>query len=68
MSDSLIAFQPSIEEHGRDHGEVLPLALGIGETQIDPLDFLVLDAVENVFCSCHRWSFDWPRTLPVRLG
>jgi len=56
MSLSLIAFQrdgrsvehETIVEHvfiddARHHGQVLPLALGIGEAQIDPLDLLLLD-------------------------
>ena len=52
MSLSLIAFQPAIEravehqavgqlvlvEHARAHREMLPLALGIGEAKVDPLD------------------------------
>ena len=58
MSDSLIAFQPAIElsveheavgqhvlvDHPRGHGQVLPLALGVGEAEVDPVDLLVLDA------------------------
>ncbi len=62
MSDSLIAFQPSIDEPSNirpsvsssspitagDHGKVLPLALGIGEAQIDPLDLVVLHHLQNV--------------------
>jgi hypothetical protein len=38
-----------LAEQGRDHGQVLPLALGIGEPQIDPFDLFVLDALDDVF-------------------
>ncbi len=63
MSDSLIAFQPAIEEPsnitpsakelfigGRGHaGRVLPLAARIGETEVHELDVLFLDQRENLF-------------------
>ena len=57
MSLSLIAFQPAIDEPSNmkpsvsmsssidrgDHRQMLPLALGVGEAEVDPLDLLVLD-------------------------
>ncbi len=36
-------------DHGRGHGQVLPLALGIGEAEVDPVDLLVLDAAKEWF-------------------
>ena len=42
-------FKLVLAHHAGDHGEVLPLALGIGEAQVHPLDFLVLDLLEDVF-------------------
>ena len=61
MSDSLIAFQPAIDEPSNmmpsvkgvlvdrvgEHGQVLPLAAGIGETVVDVLDVVVLDHLQN---------------------
>jgi hypothetical protein len=61
MSDSLMAFQPSIDEPSNirpsssslaqnrgDHGQVLPLALGVGEAKIDP-SISSLDPRKDVF-------------------
>ena len=62
MSDSLIAFQPAIEEPsnidavGEDvlvdqrhvDGHVLHLAARVGEAQVDVFDFLVLDHLQDV--------------------
>ena len=61
MSDSLIAFQPAIDEpsnivplveeilvdHRQVEGDVLPLAARIGEAQIDVFDLLVLDQLQD---------------------
>ena len=62
MSDSLIPFQPAIEEPsnilpisknsssiltGR-HGYVLFFALGVSESHINPLDVMFLDQVESL--------------------
>ena len=63
MSDSLIAFQPAIDEPsnmmpsanvlfigGRGHaGRVLPLAARIGEAEVNELDVLFLHHRENLF-------------------
>ena len=71
MSDSLIAFQPAIEEPSnivpsakisssimRDvEGDVLPLAARIGETQVDVLDVVVLDGLQDVFGGLHGYLF-----------
>ena len=36
-----------------DHRQVLPLALGIGEAEIDPFDLLVLDPLHDIRCAGH---------------
>jgi hypothetical protein len=46
-------FQLVLAHDAGDHGEVLPLALGIGEAQVDPLDLFVLDLLEDVLCTSH---------------
>ena len=43
-------------DDARHHGQMLPLALGIGEAQIDPLDLLLLDHRQNVSSRGH-WVF-----------
>jgi hypothetical protein len=61
MSDSLMAFQPAIEEPsnirpsanmsrrpGDIHRHVLHLAARIGEAKVDELDLVVLDVLQNV--------------------
>ena len=67
MSLSLIAFQPSIDEPSNmkpsvsmsssmtdgDHRQMLPLALGIGEAEVDPFDLAVLDLLEDR--ALRRW-------------
>ena len=35
-------------DRARDHREMLPLALGIGEPQVHPLDLIVLDHLEDL--------------------
>ncbi len=35
--------QGIVVDHARGHGQMLPLALGIGEAEVDPVDLLVLD-------------------------
>ena len=71
MSDSLIAFQPAIEEPSNidafgkrvlfDHADVeshmLPLAARIGETQVDVFDVVVLDRFQDVFGGLHEYPF-----------
>ena len=71
MSDSLIAFQPAIDEpsnigalgkdflvdHADVEGHVLPLAARIGETQIDVFDVVVLDRFKDVFGGLHEYPF-----------
>src|SRR3546814_891840 len=42
VGEFILADQPG------DHRQMLPLALGIGEAEIDPFDLLVLDLRENV--------------------
>jgi hypothetical protein len=34
-------------DDARGHGQMLPLALGVGETEVDPVDLLILDARED---------------------
>ena len=62
MSDSLIAFQPAIEEPSNIRpsakasssisvmveGDVLPFAARIGEAQIDIFDVVVLDCLQDI--------------------
>ena len=62
MSDSLIAFQPAIDEPSNMmpssesssstvddvEGDMLPLAARIGEAEIDVLDVVFLDQLEDV--------------------
>jgi hypothetical protein len=62
----LISFQPSIifaDDVGA-HGQVMPDALGIGEANIDPFDFLFLDHLQDVFWRIGHvrlpFSFDTP--------
>jgi hypothetical protein len=54
--------------HAGDHGEVLPLALGVGEAQIDPLDLLVLDLVQDVVGGRHGKPFALVMTRPGPEG
>ena len=71
MSDSLIAFQPAIDEPSNirpwvnasssisDRSKVTccHLPLRIGETEVDEFDFLVLDHFQDGFCIGHGfWS------------
>src|SRR5690606_26559814 len=51
----------------RDHRQVLPLALGIGEAKIDPLDLLFLDPLHDVRCTGHGFP-SWTCPLPSRVG
>ena len=67
MSDSLIAFQPAIEEPSNMmpsanmssstvddvDGHVLQLAARVGEAQVDVLDVVVLDLLQDVFGCRH---------------
>ena len=67
MSDSLIAFQPAIEEPSNImpsakkssstsadvEGDVLPLAARIGEAQVDVFDVLVLDRLQDILGGLH---------------
>jgi hypothetical protein len=53
--------------HASAHGEVLPLALGIGEAHIDPLDLFVLDLLQNVLGARHVLSFFLQFPLPAGL-
>ena len=62
MSLSLIAFQAGdraaveheavgevvVVDDARGHGQMLPLALGVGEAEVDPLDLLVLDPRQDL--------------------
>ena len=71
MSDSLIAFQPAIEEPsniwpsanvsssiiGHVEGDVLPLAARIGETEIDVFHVVVLDHLQDIFGRRHGYPF-----------
>jgi hypothetical protein len=81
MSLSLMAFQPAIDEPSNirpssrlsssmaeaHHGQVLPLALGIGEAKVDPFDssslmrFTISAAVDMVFPSSDHMiiCFGW---------
>ena len=68
MSDSLIAFQPAIDEPSnitpsfrksslivRDvMGQMLPLAARIGEAEVDVFDVVLLDHIENFLRIGHR--------------
>ena len=38
------------------HGDVLLLAAGVGEAEVDELDFVVLDHLHDVFGGCHSES------------
>ena len=55
--------QHVLVDHARRHGQVLPLALGIGEAEVDPVDLLVLDPRKDGACvvrhvnRCPRSSF-----------
>ena len=42
--------QHVLVDHARGHGQMLPLALGIGEAEVDPVDLLVLDARKDRAC------------------
>ena len=69
MSDSLIAFQPAIDEpsnivplveevfvdHRQIEGDVLPLAARVGEAHIDEFDLLVLDHLQDAFACYLPW-------------
>src|SRR5690606_39815955 len=48
-----------------DHRQVLPLALGIGEAKVDPLDLLVLDPLHDIRCTGHSRS---SLLVPPRAG
>ena len=41
-------FQLVFANHARAHGQMLPLALGVGEADIDPLDLFFLDTLDNI--------------------
>ena len=74
MSDSLIAFQPAIEEPSNidavgEHflvddrhveGDVLPLAARIGEAEVDVFDVVVLDRLEHVLGGLHASVLFFP--------
>jgi hypothetical protein len=68
MSDASMPFQPAIDEPskawpslnlssskcGHRHGDVLFLAAGVGEAEVDELDFVVLHHLHHVGnCLCH---------------
>jgi hypothetical protein len=40
-------------EGGDRHGDVLLLATGVGETEVDELDVVFLDHLDNVLRACH---------------
>ena len=46
--DEPAVFQLVFAEDTGHHGQVLPFALGVGESQVDPLDVLFLDLFQNV--------------------
>src|SRR5690606_23778323 len=46
-------FQRIFVHHAGAHLQVLPLALGIGEAQVDPFDLLILDLLHDIFCTGH---------------
>ena len=67
MSDSLIAFQPAIDEPSNMmpsanmssstiddvEGDVLQLAARVGEAEIDVLDVVVLDRLQHILGGLH---------------
>jgi hypothetical protein len=82
MSDSLIAFQPAMEEHGavvqeivvdqaEIEGDVLQLASGVGEPKVDIADLLLLDLFEDLVSGHVCWvpgpDLKWP-TRPFAWG
>jgi hypothetical protein len=70
MSDSLIAFQPAIDEPsnmmpsanmsssmGDVHGDVLHLAARIGEATSTNFTSLSLDGLQDICCCGHAYCF-----------
>ncbi|MPN64806.1 hypothetical protein SDC9_212583 [bioreactor metagenome] len=52
----MAALELVFVEMGNRHGDVLFLATGVGETEIDELDLVFLDHLDNVLRACHLQS------------
>ncbi|EAT07975.1 hypothetical protein SKA58_08424 [Sphingomonas sp. SKA58] len=57
-----------LAKHARHHGQVLPLALGIGEADIDPFDLLFLDHLQDVFWRVGHMRLPFFQKNPPRRG
>ena len=54
--------QHVLVDHARGHGQMLPLALGVGEAEVDPVDLLILDARKDGACVVRHVS-----SLPLSI-